>query len=366
VPREILAAVCAGKGAPPVIEPVWLDDPLPHEMVIELGAAGICHTDLGIVGWLEHPAVLGHEGAGTVVEVGSDVTGFKPGDRVVATFGSCGTCRSCRNDHPAYCADHVELNITGARGGDRPAIKRIDGTEIAGGFFQQSSFATHALVTDRNAVHIPDTLDFVTAAPLGCGIQTGAGAVINNFAAKPGQPLLVIGCGAVGLSAIMAGKISGCSPIIATDLYDSRLEMAGKLGADATYRGDSDGLLNRIRSRSSGGVTYALDTAGAQQTFELAIASLHPGGAMGVLTLPGGFEEPVRHPGGMSFMNTSMIGIIEGDSIPDKFIPWLVEQNAAGTLPYEEMIKTYPFADIAEAFADFSAGKVIKPVLTFS
>lgn len=366
MPREILAAVCAGKGAPPVVEPVWLDDPLPHEMVIELGAAGICHTDLGIAGWIEHAAVLGHEGAGTVVEVGRDVTGFKPGDRVVATFGSCGICRTCRDDHPAYCADHIELNIMGERGDDRPAIKRMDGAKIAGSFFQQSSFATHALVTARNAVQIPDSLDFVTAAPLGCGIQTGAGAVINNFAAKAGQPLLVIGCGAVGLSAVMAGKIIGCSPIIATDLLDSRLDMARTLGADATYRGDAEDLLAKIRSRSEGGVTYALDTAGAQQTFELAIASLHPGGAMGVLTLPGGFEETVPHPGGISFMNTTMIGIIEGDSVPEIFIPWLIDQHASGSLPYDGMIREYPFTDIAKAFDDFASGAVIKPVLTFS
>ena len=300
------------------------------------------------------------------METGSNVAGFKPGDRVTATFGSCGLCRTCRCGHPAYCADHVELNIMGARGNGRTAIKRLNGGTVAGSFFQQSSFATHALVTARNAVHIPPSLDFVTAAPLGCGIQTGAGAVINNFAAKAGEPLLVIGCGAVGLSAIMAGRMIGCTPIIATDLIDSRLNLARDLGADATYRGDLDNLLTRIRSRSEGGVTYALDTAGAQQTFELAIASLHPGGKIGVLTLPGGFEDPVTHPGGIAFMNTTMIGIIEGDSVPDMFIPWLIEQHAAGTLPHDRMIQTYPFADIAAAFEDFASGKVIKPVLTFS
>lgn len=363
VPREIQAAVSAGKGAPPVIEPLLLDDPLPDELVIAVQAAAICHTDIGISEWSETPRVFGHEGAGIVSEIGSAVSRFKTGDRIVATFGSCGQCRNCNDSHPAYCFDNIALNIEGQR--SRPALTRLDGTEIGGSFFQQSSFATHALVTERNVVAIPDDMDFATAAPLGCGIQTGAGAVINNFAAEAGRPLLVIGCGAVGLAAIMAGKIAGCSPIIASDINADRLDYAEKYGADVLVRGDDPHFVAKVREASPGGVSYALDAAGSQTTFESGIACLHPGGNFGVLTIPGGFEEPVSHPGGLSFMTTTMTGIIEGDSVPDSFIPWMIEQHRAGKLPYDELITRYPFEEIATAFEAQRSGKAIKPVLIF-
>lgn len=363
MPRNIRAAVSAGKGTPPVIETLTLDDPLPDELVIEVKAAAICHTDLGISAWSETPRVYGHEGAGVVVEVGSDVSRFKVGDRVLATFGSCGHCPNCKGEHPAYCFDNIALNIDGAR--SRPALKRLDGTEIGGAFFQQSSFATYALVTERNAVAIPDDLDFITAAPLGCGIQTGAGAVINNFSAKAGRPLLVIGCGAVGLAAVMAGKIAGCSPIIASDLHADRLALAKQFGATVILAGDDPNFTGNVVTASKGGVSYALDSAGTQSTFETAIACLHPGGNLGILTIPGAFDEPVKHPGGVPFMTTTMTGVIEGDSIPDVFIPWLIEQNRAGKMPYDELITTYPFEDIAAAFEAQGSGSVIKPVLTF-
>lgn len=363
VPREIRAAVSPGKGALPQVETLLLDDPLPDEMVIAVQAAAICHTDIGISEWSETPRVFGHEGAGIVVEAGADVTRFRPGDRVAATFGLCGKCRNCVDDHPAYCFENIALNIEGRR--SRPALTRADGTEIGGAFFQQSSFATHALVTERNAVQIPDDLDFVTAAPLGCGIQTGAGAVINNFAAKPGRPLLVIGCGAVGLAAVMAGKIAGCAPILASDLQGNRMQLAARYGADVLVGGNEPAFVDKVLEASAGGVSYALDSAGTQHTFEAAIACLHPGGNLGILTLPGGFEDPVPHPGGLPFMTTSMTGIIEGDSVPDRFIPWLIEQHQAGALPYDEFITTYPFEDIAAAFAAQKNGEAIKPVLTF-
>lgn len=363
MPREIQAAVCTGQGAPPAIETLFLDNPLAEEMVIEVKAAAICHTDLGISEWSETPRVFGHEGAGVVVAVGDQVTKFKPGDRVVATFGYCGKCRNCSDEHPAYCFDNIALNIEGQR--DRPAMWRPDGTEIGGAFFQQSSFATHALVTERNAVLIPDDMNFVTAAPLGCGIQTGAGAIINNFKAEAGRPILVIGCGAVGLAAIMAAKIVGCAPIIASDLQIGRMELAKKFGAHVLLPGDAPNFVEQVLKASDGGVSYALDSAGIQTTFEAAISCLHPGGNLGVLTLPGGFEDPVTHPGGLSFMTTTMTGIIEGDSIPDDFIPWMMEQHRNGQMPYDELITQFPFADIAKAFEAQRSGAAIKPVLTF-
>lgn len=363
MPKEIRAAVSPGLGTPPEIENLLLDDPLPDEMVIEVKAAAICHTDLGISEWSETPRVFGHEGAGIVVQTGSAVSNFNVGDRITATFGSCGECRNCIDDHPAYCFDNIALNIEGQR--QRPALTRPDGENIGGSFFQQSSFATLALVTQRNAVIIPDDLDFVIAAPLGCGIQTGTGAIINNFQAQVGRPLLVIGCGAVGLATIMTGKIAGCEPIIASDLHQNRLDLATKHGAHILIAGDDPAFVDKVIDASKGGVSYALDTASRQKTFEASIACLHPGGNLGILTLPGEFDATIVHPGGLPFMTTSITGIIEGDSIPDRFIPWLIEQHLQGHWPYDELITRFAFDDIAAAFEAQRSGAVIKPVLTF-
>lgn len=363
--RAIRAAVSPGRGAPPLIETLFLDDPEPGELVIKVEAVGICHTDIGFSEMLERPRVLGHEAAGTVIAAGGKVSRFQPGDRVLATFGSCGRCPNCREDSPAYCFENIALNIEGRRASGRPPLRRHDGTAVDGAFFQQSGFATHALVTERNLVAIPDRLDFATAAPLGCGIQTGAGAVINSFAAREGQSLAVLGCGAVGLAAVMAGKIVGCAPIIAVDLLEPRLAHARGFGATHIYRGDDPALVERIRDVTGGGAAYILDAAGNQATFRAGIASLRPKGALGVVTLPGPIGEPVHHPGGFAFLTTRLIGVIEGDSLPERFLPELIDRHLAGNLPYDTLIETFDFTEVAAAFEAARSGRTVKPVLVF-
>jgi len=362
MPREILTAISPGAGAPPQITPLILDDPAPDEMVIEVRAAGVCHTDLGVADWLTEPRVLGHEGAGVVVDVGTDVTEFAVGDRVLATFGYCGKCSVCDAGRPAYCVDGAALNIEGARAAGRPSLRRPTGEPIAGSFFQQSCFATYAIVTKRNAVKIPDGVDFVTAAPFGCGVQTGAGAVLNQLGLKAGFPMAVIGCGAVGLSAIMAGKILGCDPIIAFDVVEDRCELALEMGATHGFKGDIE---KHVREVVPEGVAAVLDTAGAQITFEQSLQALRPGGSLGVLTIPGEFEDPIPHPGGMPFMTTNIIGIVEGDSVPNEFLPHLFDQFEAGQMPVDRLIETFPFENIAGAFEAMTNSTAIKPVLTF-
>lgn len=365
MPRRIKAAVCAGGGAPPVIETLVLDDPAPDEVIIRLEAAGICHTDLGIAQWSDTPRVFGHEGAGVVEETGSAVTRFAKGDRVIATFGSCGACPNCEGGRPAYCFDGIALNIEGKRSAERPSLLREDGSPVGGAFFQQSSFATHAIATERNLVKMPEGLDMTIAAPLGCGIQTGAGAVFNQIGAKAGRPLLVVGAGAVGLAAVMAGRIVGCDPIIVIELNAGRRALAQELGAAHALDGADTGWVDTVRTLTAGGVTAALDTAGTQATFEESLAALHSGGTLGVLTLPGDFGAPIQHPGGLDFMTKTIVGIIEGDAVPADFLPLLIAHHSAGNLPVDRLIKTYRFEDIAQAFADAASGAAIKPVLTY-
>ena len=363
MPRTIRAAVSPGGGAHPVIEEMLLADPLPDEVVLRVEAAGICHTDLGVGAWSTEPRVLGHEGAGTVVATGTAVTRLRKGDRVAATFGYCGNCPNCAAGRPAYCFDGIALNLEGAR--SEPPLTRTDGTPVQGAFFQQSCFATFALATERNCVKLPDWLDPHVAAPFGCGIQTGAGAVFNQLGALPGRPLLVIGAGAVGCAAIMAGRIMGCDPVIVVEPIAARRELALSLGATHAFDGSEIDWAEEVVTLSAGGAAAALDTAGKQATFEAALAALHSGGTLGVLTLPGAFDEPVPHPGGIDFLTKRIVGVIEGDSVPETFLPRLFAYHGGGDLPVDRLIRTYPFADIASAFADAASGAVIKPVLTF-
>lgn len=365
MPRRIRAAVCPGGGAPPVIEELFLADPAPDEVVLRIEAAGVCHTDLEVSRWTPHPRVLGHEGAGIVIETGSAVRDLAPGDRVLATFASCGACPNCSDDRPAYCFNGPELNFEGRRSVAEPAITRPDGTPVAAGFFQQSSFATHALATARNCVAIPEAIAFAPAAPLGCSIQTGAGAVFAQIGARAQRPLLVIGAGAVGLAAVMAGRIMGCAPIVVVELRNDRRQLALDLGATHLIDGADENWPVQVREITDGGALAALDSAGLQATFEGALAALRLGGTLGVVNLPGPFGEHVRHPGGMDFLTKSIVGVVEGDSVPGRLLPRLINLFKAGELPIDRIIKPYRFADIARAFSDAAAKTVIKPVLTF-
>jgi aryl-alcohol dehydrogenase len=244
-------------------------------------------------------------------------------------------------------------------------LRRRDGSAVGGAFFQQSCFATFALATVRNCVRIPDWLSPQLAAPFGCGIQTGAGAVFNQLGALCQRPLFVIGAGAVGCAAIMAGRIMGCAPIITVELQAERRALALSLGATHVLDGAASDWPTTVIGLTHGGATAALDTAGTSATFAGALAALHSGGTLGVLTLPGGFEDRIEHPGGLDFLTKRIVGVIEGDGVPNEFLPRLIAYHRSGDLPVERLIRHYRFGDIAAAFADAAGGRAIKPVLTF-
>lgn len=355
----------ADSGARCELRPVLLADPGPTEMVVEIKACGICHTDVGFAEHVTRPAVLGHEGAGIVHQVGAAVTRFTPGDRVTLTFSACEQCATCKSGHPAYCMTHIARNFDGVRPDGSAALMTEDGRPLFGAFFQQSSFARHALVQQDNAVAIPADLDFALAAPLGCGIQTGAGAVLRSFDARAGEPIAIFGAGAVGLAAVMAARIRGCDPIIAVDLSENRRHLARRLGATHSFEGTEPELADTLRSLSGGGLRYALEGTSHPDVYAMAINALRPGGICGTLAYPGEFGQPVAHPGGFAFMNTTSLGVIEGDSDPATFIPELIALAERGDLPYAQLIERYPFARINDALADAATGRVIKAVLKF-
>ena len=238
---EAFAAVQRHRGAAPVVERVLLEEPRSDEVLVRIVGAGVCHTDMVIRDQLvptPFPAILGHEGAGVVERVGGDVTGLAPGDHVVLSFASCGSCPSCDHSQPAYCHSWFPLNFMGMRADGSVAITDAEGQSVHSHIFGQSSFATHALVNARNAVVVDAAIPLKLLGPLGCGLQTGAGAVLNSLKVQRGASVAVIGTGAVGLSAVMAARSAGATTIVAVDLMRQRVDIASELGA-------TDGIVRR-------------------------------------------------------------------------------------------------------------------------
>jgi len=350
--------------APPQLESLTLDVPRPDEVLVRLAACGVCHTDLFAPRRAALPAVFGHEGAGIVEAVGSRVTRLKPGDRVVLTFGSCGGCRNCRDGAPAYCMNGHELQFGGTRADGSATLASPSGT-VHGAFFQQSSFATHALATERNAVPIPASLPLELAAPLGCGVQTGAGAVLNTLACEPRSSLAIFGVGSVGLSAVMAAGIARCEPIIAIDIRPERLELAVELGATHVINARAGEVAEEIRDLTNGGADFSLETAGAEQSFKDAIDCLARLGTCGLCTVPR-LGAPIEFSPLSILKGRTVTGVLEGSSVPEEFIPRLAGLYLDGLFPYDRLVSFYDFADLPRALADAEAGRAIKPVIRMS
>jgi aryl-alcohol dehydrogenase len=350
------------RGEPPRLERLELTAPRSDEILVRLAAVGICHTDLIAEHLVPLPAVFGHEGAGIVEAVGHGVATLRPGDRVVLTFGSCGSCRQCNDSAPAYCEHAHELNFGGARLDGSLTLADRDGAAVHGAFFQQSSFATHALAAARNAVRVPDEFPLELAAPLGCGIQTGAGAVLNTLAVPAGSSIAIFGAGPVGLSAVMVAALIDCNPIIVIDVNTQRLQLARQLGATHTIAAGTDSSVAAIRDITSGGAMFSVETAGAQQSFRDSIDCLAKRGICGLVTVPD-LGKPFSFAPLPILQGRSVVGVLEGSSVPDIFIPQLMDLHLQGHLPYDRFCSFYGFRELPTAIEDARAGRVIKPIL---
>jgi aryl-alcohol dehydrogenase len=230
-------------------------------------------------------------------------------------------------------------------------------------FFQQSSFATFALATERNVVKVPKDAPLELLAAFPCGINTGAGAVLNVLRPQPGDPFAIFGAGTVGLAGLMAARIVGCKPIIAVDIHPHRLAIARSLGATHTINAANSDPVSEIRKITGGlGVRVSLEAAGTPKTLRQALDCLQP---MGTCCLVGSSRKGTDVSIDMNHLQNgrTVRGCIQGDSIPEQFIPHLVDLYRAGKLPIEQLITFYNFADINQAVADTVAGKTIKPVL---
>jgi aryl-alcohol dehydrogenase len=364
---ESRAAVCRSHEGLMAIEVVQLDAPRADEVRVKIVAVGICHTDMAMrAGQLPvpQPVVLGHEGAGIVEAVGSAVTHVKPGDRVIMSFNSCGDCPTCAINAPTYCYNFGPHNFAGLRA-DGSFTMHAGDEPIHGNIFGQSSFATYALGSVRNIVRVPDTaahLPLEQLAPLGCGLMTGAGAVLRSMKVRRGAAIAVFGTGAVGLAAIMAARIAGADPILAVDVNPARLELARELGATHAFDG-REGAIAAIKALCPSGLAYAFDTTGIAKIIEDAFDLLAPMGCLGIVGASDptdmlSFNESVFMGGGRTVK-----GILGGDSDLHSFLPELIEHHLAGNFPYERLIGYFDFDHINEAFHAGESGAIVKPVL---
>jgi len=362
---QIQVAVVREPGGRFSIEAADLDDPRAGEVVVRVVAAGLCHTDLLTrAGFLPPalPAVVGHEGAGIVERVGPGVTNVVPGDHVVLTFASCRHCPNCRRGRPTGCVNFRACNFAGTRG-DGSATLSQHGAPVNGVYFGQSSFASHSLASEANVVKVTPEAPLELLGPLGCGIQTGAGAVLNSLAAEPGSSIAIFGVGSVGMAALLAAKVAGCSLIVAVDPSPERLRLALELGATHSVEPSVKDPRAVILDATDGfGADYSLECIGRPTVLQQAFESLAVGGTCGAL---GVFPPAAEINIGIAALKAgrTVRGIIEGDSVPDMFIPELIALWRQGRFPFDRLIRTYSFDQINDAAADSEKGTTLKPVL---
>ncbi|MFC9788452.1 NAD(P)-dependent alcohol dehydrogenase [Rhodococcus sp. NPDC127528] len=360
---RVTAALSHGPTTPFTLETVDLDDLRPDEILVRIVAAGPCHTDLVTQATTPAeagPSILGHEGAGVVTEVGAAVRGVTPGDHVVLTYRHCAECEHCLSGHPAYCELSLRLNNSGRRADGSATVHRNE-NPVRAAFFGQSSFAQYAIATADNVVVVDKEVDLSVAAPLGCGFQTGAGAVLNVLRPGPGARLVVFGAGSVGLAALLAARAAGVSTLVVVDPVADRRALAETFGATAVD--PDEHVVDRVVAATRGGATHALDTTGSPTVLRQALTALRARGELVAVGL--GRPELTLDVQDLMRSGKSLRGCIEGDSVAAQFIPELLEMHAARRFPIEQLVTTYPFEDINRAVADQVAGKVVKPVLVW-
>jgi aryl-alcohol dehydrogenase len=363
---KAVAAITREPNAPFSLETVEIASPAPDEVRVRIHAVGICHTDLvfasGAMG-SPFPIVLGHEGAGIVESVGEKVTKAAVGDKVLLTFDSCGHCPTCDSHDPAYCESFVPLNFAGVYGDGSSPLSQ-NGAPVSGRFFGQSSFANYAIASARNIVKLPVDADLAALAPLGCAVQTGAGAVMRSLAAKPGSSLVVIGGGAVGLSAVIGGVLAGCTTIILIEPQSERRTLGLSIGAHHALDPAASDTIAAVRAILPQGANNIVDTSGNDGALQSSIGMLAQKGKLGLIGVPGALDAVLPVPIVPALtLGFSVMGICEGDSDPEVFLPELVAHFAAGRLPIDKFTRTYPFDQINQAIDDAHHGKCVKAVL---
>lgn len=348
------------------IEDVDLENPGPGEVLVEIRAAGICHSDLSQVKGLRKrklPVVGGHEAAGVVLEIGEGVTSVKIGDHVVMTaVAGCGECEICKRGLPALCKSVTAARTQGLLASGETRLS-IDG-KPAYHYSGISGFAQYAVVMQNCLVPIDHSVPLDVAAMFGCAVVTGAGAVFNTAEVEKEQTVAVIGLGGVGLNAIMAAKIAGANRIIAIDILPEKFALAQELGATDVFLATDLELINKICELTNGGVHYVFEMTGAKPAMLTASNILRPRGEVICVGLGAtdSTQEFVHAP--LVTEEHSIRGCFMGSCVPTRDIPRYVEMLTAGQMPVDKLrSETIGFEQINEAFDKLASGQVVRQII---
>ncbi len=366
---QVTAAVVRSQGAPFTVEQVELDEPRHNEVRVRLVATGICHTDAIVrdgVYPTPLPAVLGHEGAGIVEAIGDSVTSVKPGDHVVLAAAYCGHCKRCRRGQMAYCENLFAADFGGRRLDGSTAFTGADGEVLSSHFFGQSSFATYTNAVEESVVKVDPNVPLEHLGPLGCGINTGAGTVLNELRPEVGSALAVFGTGAVGSAAIMAAKVADCKIIVAIDIHDARLELAKELGATHTINSLTEDVAARLNEITDGeGLDNVVDTTGRPELLRQAADALGNRGTVALVGAARPGTEVAFEIGASLVKGWTFKTVVQGSSVPQDFIPKLIQLWSEGRFPFEKLVKDYDLEHINDGFDDSKNGLTVKPVIIY-
>jgi NDMA-dependent alcohol dehydrogenase len=363
------AAVLFEAGRKLEIRELDVQDPGPGEVRIRMAAAGVCHSDLHVMtGHLSAPlpAVLGHEGAGVVEDVGPGVASFQPGDHVIPLWRlSCGECAYCTGGRPALCAAGTEIRWSG-RLADGTSRFSLDGQEIKH-FAGVSSFSSITVVPEKAVLKIPHDLPLERAALLGCAVITGVGAVVSAAQVRPGSSVAVFGTGGVGINVVQGAVLAGAEKIIAVDLLESRLEHARGFGASHTVNASAQDAVEGVRALTGGeGVDYAFEVVGRPETMRQAYDCLAKRGTAIVVGLTPTTAEVSVPALSLVYEERVLTGSLYGSAAPKIDIPRLIDLYRAGKIKLDELLThSYPLEEINEAYAALERGDTLRSVVTF-
>jgi len=360
----VKAALFHGVHQPLVIEDVEIGEPMAREIIVRTVASGVCHSDLHFIEGLwpfPPPAVLGHEAAGIVEDVGDQVTYVKPGDHVIACLSVfCGHCEQCLTGHPNRCS-----NPETRRGRNDPPRLSQNGNPV-NQFINISSFAEKMLLHENAVVKIREDMPLESAALIGCGVMTGVGAALNTAKVEPGSTVAVFGAGGVGLAALQGARIAGARQIIAVDVVESKLATARELGATHSVDASSGDPVAKIREMTNGGVDYSFEAIGLKTAAAQAFECLNVGGTATVIgMIPIG--EKVEIDAKLLLSERKLQGSIMGSNRFRVDMPRYIDFYLQGRLKLDEMItRKGRLEDVNEAFRAMKAGEVARTVLTFN
>jgi S-(hydroxymethyl)glutathione dehydrogenase / alcohol dehydrogenase len=365
---RVTAAVLYDVNKPYSIETVELDPPKRGEVLIKVGAAGVCRSDLHFQkgeATIAMPAVLGHEGAGTVERVGDGVTMVKPGDRVILSFvPNCGHCHSCESGHPHLCDEHARTS--GKLYDNTSRLHTLSGQDCTH-MGKVACFADYAVVPEAGCVPAPAALGFPELALIGCSVTTGVGAAVFNARVQPGDSVVVIGCGGVGLNVIQGARLSGATTIIAVDVKEAALAFAQKFGATHVVNARKENAVARVQALTGGGVHFAFEAYGSGATTRMAVDMLRKRGTAVIVGIAPNGDAAAIEPVVLTRGEKTLTGTYYGSAHPRQDMPRIADWVGRGLIDVASLVqRRYTLAEINRAYEDIETDAVGRGVIVFA